>query len=153
MMQCWWMHFPLCPWGWRQGIAPATALHISSTWRGNPPFIIVAIAGAVAIAIAIAVTIAVTVSIAVAVNAAVAYHHCRHHWPLLLQPPPPITAAVSSALPLAIAVTVALAISHCRFRHHQPLQLPSPSAITIAIIIGHCWELLPWHGKNSIQTI
>jgi hypothetical protein len=76
---------------------------------------------------------------------------------------------------LAIAVAVAIthhrrhlfriAVSHCCHRRppRQPLpppsllalQSPSPLAITVAIAVAitHCQELLPWHGKNSIQTI
>ncbi len=136
MTQRWWMHFPLCPWGWRQGVAPTTVLHIAGTWRGNPPFVIVTVAVAVAIAIAIAVTIAV--SIAIAVNVAVAYCPCHRHWPLLLQLPSPINAAISFASPSAIAIAVALelaiavsiTIGNCSHHHHwpSPLLLPLPIA-------------------------
>jgi hypothetical protein len=64
-----------------------------------------------------------------------------------------IAATISVALPSAIAVVVALAVGHCRLHHHWPLQLPSPSSITVAIVVGHFRELLPWRGKNCIQTI
>jgi hypothetical protein len=116
------------------------------------PFVIVAIAVAVAISISVAVSIAVAVSVAITVNMAVAYRHCHLHRPLLLQSPLPITAPVSFALPSVIALAVALAIGHCRLHHHWPLQSLSPLAITIAVTIAHCRELLPWHGKNFIQT-
>ncbi len=144
MMQCWWMHFPLCPWGWRQGVAPATMLHIAGIWRGNHPFVIISIVD-VAIAIAIAITVVITVSIAVTVNVALAYCrcHCRRRWPLLLQSPFPITAAVSFALPSAIAVAVVLPVGHCRLHHRWPSQLPSPLAITVIVAVAHCQELLP----------
>ncbi len=153
MIQRWWMHTLLCPWGWRQGVAPATALHIAITWRGIPSFVIVAVAMAVTIAIAIAVSVAVAVAIAIAIYLIVAYCCCPCHRPLLLRLPLPITATVSVALLSAIAVAVALAVSHSRFCHHWPLQLPSLSAITIAVAVANCQELLPWLGKNSIQTI
>jgi hypothetical protein len=153
MTQRWWMHFPLCPWGWRQGVAPATALHISGTWRGNPPFVIVTVAVAVTIAIAVAVSIALAVSIANAVDVAIAYRHCHCCRPLLLQSPLPITASVSFVLSSAIAVAVALAVGHCRLHHRWQLRLSSPLSITVAVAVAHCQELLPWHGKNSIQTI
>jgi hypothetical protein len=26
-------------------------------------------------------------------------------------------------------------------------------AITVAVAVGRCQELMPWHGKNNIQTI
>jgi hypothetical protein len=53
----------------------------------------------------------------------------------------------------AIAAAVALTVGHCRLRHRWQSQLPFPLAITVAIAITHCRELLPWHGKNSIQPI
>ncbi len=64
------MHFPLCSWGWTQGVAPAIALHIACTWRGNPPFVIVALAIAVAIAIAITISIVLPVAVTIAVDRA-----------------------------------------------------------------------------------
>jgi hypothetical protein len=106
-----------------------------------------------AVAIAIAVTITVFVSIAVAVNVPIAYCCCRCRWPLLSQLPSPITAAVSFELLPAIAVAIALAVGHCRLCHHWQLQLPWPLAITVAVAVGHFQELLPWHGKNSVQTL
>jgi hypothetical protein len=72
---------------------------------------------------------------------------------ILLQLPLPITVAISFALPSAITVVGALAVGHCRLCHNWPLQSPSPLAITIAIAVAHCQELLPWCGKNCIQTI
>jgi hypothetical protein len=72
---------------------------------------------------------------------------------LLLQSPSTIAAAISVALPSAITITVAIAIGYCCLRHHWSLQLPSPSAITVAVAVGHFQELLPWRGKNCIQTI
>ncbi len=125
MTQRWWMHFRLCPWGWRLGVAPATALHISSTWRGNPPFVIVALA--VAIAIAIAVAISVTIANSVAIAVAAAHRRCHR--------------------PFAVAVTVdhcrrclcCVAVSHCQHRCPccWPLPSPLPSAIAVAISVGH----------------
>ncbi len=132
MMQHWWMHFPLCPWGWRQGVPPAIALHIAGTWRGNPAFVIVALAVALAIAIAFAISVAFADSVAVA--AAVAQCHCRRRRPLPLRLPSTIAAAF---------------LSRCR----QPLPLPLPlsSAIAISVTVGHrsCHlhkpSLLPCH--------
>jgi hypothetical protein len=72
---------------------------------------------------------------------------------LLPQLPSLITTAVSFALQSAIAIAIALAVGHCRLRHCWQLQSPLPMAITIPIAIAHCRELLPWHSKNSIQTI
>jgi hypothetical protein len=72
---------------------------------------------------------------------------------LLSHLPSPITAAISIAYPSAIAVTIALAVGHCRLRHCWQLQSLSPLAITVAVAVAYCQELLPWHGKNSIQTI
>jgi hypothetical protein len=115
MTQGWWMHFPLCPWGCRQGFAPATALHITGTWRGNPPFVIVAVAMAVTIVITVALTTAI--SVAVAVNINIAYCGCPCCWPVLLQLPSPITTTISFPLSLAITIADPLAIGHCRLRH------------------------------------
>ncbi len=145
------MHFSLCPWGWRQGVAPAPALHIAGTWRGNPPFVIVAIAVAVAIAITVAITVAI--SFVVAVDVAVAYCCCCCCRPSLLQLSSLMTAAVSFALPSAIAIAVALVVGQCHLHHCWQSQLLLPLAITVAVAIAHCWELLPWRGKNSIWTI
>ncbi len=77
---------------------------------------------------------------------------CRQPLPSRL--PLPIAAAVCVTLPSAIAVAaaVAVAVGHCRPRHHQPSQLPSPLSITVLTAVGHCQELLPWRGKNCIQT-
>ncbi len=87
--------------------------------------------------------------------------HCRHNRPLLL----PLPSAI------AVAVTVnhccrhlcCVAVSHrcCCHPCCQPLLSRSPSAIAVAIaighhhchLVGHFWELLPWHGKNCIQPI
>ncbi len=142
MMQRWWMHFPLCPWGWRQGVAPPKALHISATWRGNPSFVMVALAMSVTIAIAVAISVAVadSVAVAVAVPVAITHRRCRCHWPLPLRSPSTIAAAISAALPSAIAVAVALAVGHCRLHHSRPSQLPSPLAITVA---------MPWTISKS----
>ncbi len=158
MIQRWWMHFPLCPWGWRQGVARPKALHITATWRGNPSFVMVPLAVAVAIAPSLLLSstllplllpspsllpsplplpsffaVAIAVAIAVAVAVAIAHRRHRCHRPLPLQLPSTIAAAISAALPSAIAVTITLAIGHCHLCHHQPLQLPLPSAITIAM--------------------
>ncbi len=151
MMQRWWMHFPLCPWGWRQGVAPAIALHIAGTWRGNPAFVIITLAVAVAIVIAIGISVIVANSVTIAVAVA----HCHHRRPLPLRSPSTITTAVFVVLPsaIAIAVAIALAIGHCHLHHRWPLQLPSPLAITVTVAIGHFREFLPWHGKNCIQPI
>jgi hypothetical protein len=147
------MHFPLCPWGWRQGVAPAIVLHIAGTWRGNPAFVIITLA----MAIAIAITVAISVVVANSVTIAIAIAHCRCCWPLPLQSPSTIATTVSVALPsaiaIAIAVAVALAVGHCRLCHSRPLQLPSPLAITITITVGHFQEFLPWRGKDCIQPI
>ncbi len=124
MTQHWWMQFPLCPWGWMQGVAPAIALHIACTWRGNPPIVIVALAVAVAIAIAVAISVIVADSVTIAV--AVAHCHCR--WPLPLQLPSTIATAVSVALPSAIAVAIAVAVA---------IPSSSPLAIAVAISLGH----------------
>ncbi len=152
MTQRWWMYFPLCPWWWRQGVAPAIALHIAGTWRGNPPFVIVALAVAVTIAIAVAISV-LAASVAIAITVA---HRCRRR-PLPLWLPLTTATTVSVALPsaiaIAVAVTVAVAVSHCRLRHQQPLQLPSLLAITITIAVSHFRELLPWCTKNCIQPI
>ncbi len=151
MMQRWWMHFPLCPWGWRQDVAPTIALHIPGTWRGNPSFVIVALA----VAVAIAITIAISIVVADFITIAVAVAHCRCRQPLPLRLPSTIAAAVSVALPSAITVvvTVALAVGHCRLHHHWPSQLPSRLAITLTVVASHFQELLPWHGKNRIWPI
>ncbi len=151
MMQRWWMHFPLCPWGWRQGVAPAIALHIAGTWKGNPAFVIITLTMAVTIAIAFAISVVVAYSITIAVAVA----HCRCRQPLPLQLPSTIAATISVASPSAIAITVAvaLAVGHCRLCHRRPSQLPSPLAITIIVAIGHFWELLPWCGENCIRPI
>ncbi len=135
MTQHWWMHFPLCPWGWKQGVAPPKALRISPTWRGNLSFVMVALAMAITIAIAITISIAVADSILVAFAIAIAIAHRRCHCcrPLLLHSPSTIAAAISVTLLSAIAVTVTLAVGHCRLRHHRPLQLPSLLSITIAM--------------------
>ncbi len=151
MMQRWWMHFPLCPWGWRQCVAPAIALHIAGTWRGNPAFVITTLAMAVAIVIAVAISVIIANSVTIVVAIA----HCRCRRPLPLRLPLTIAATVSVVLPSAIAVTVAiaLAIGHCHLHHCWPSQLPSPLAITITITDGHFRELLPWRGKNCIRPI
>ncbi len=151
MTQRWWMHFPLCPWGWRQGVSPPIALHIAGTWRGNPPFVIVALAVAVAIAIAVAISIVLTNSVAITIAVA----HCLCCRPLPLRLPATIVSAISVALPSAIAVAfaVALAVSHCRLQHHRPSHLQSPLAMTVTVAIGHFWELLPWRSKNCIWPI
>jgi hypothetical protein len=145
------MHLRLCPWGWRQGVAPLKALHIAATSRGNPSFVMVAIALALAIAIVITISVVVANSITIAV--AVAHGHC--HQPLPLRLLLTIAAALSVALPSAIAVAIAIApaIGHCHLRHRWPLQLPSPLAITVTIAIGHFCELLPWCDKNCIRPI
>ncbi len=98
-------------------------------------------------------------------------HHCDCHchlcchcycplpsplpFSLPLQSPLTIATAISVAPPsvIAVAIAVALAVGHCRLRHCRPSQLPSPLDITLAIAIGHFRELLPWRGKNCIQTI
>ncbi len=67
------MHFPLCPWGWRQGVAPAIALHIASTCRGNTAFVIITLAVAIAIAFAIAVSVVIANSVTIAIAVA---HGC-----------------------------------------------------------------------------
>ncbi len=128
------MHFCLCPWGWKQGVAPPKALHISATWRGNPSFVMVALAVAVTIAIAVAISIAVADSIAVAVDVAVAITHrrCRCCQPLPLRLPSTIAATISVASPSAIAVAVALpssiaisvTVSHRSCHCHWPSPLP-----------------------------
>ncbi len=135
MTQRWWMHFPLCPWGWRQGVTPPKALQIAGTWRGNPSFVMVALAVAVAIAIAIAISVAIADSVAIIVAIAVTIAHCCCccRWPLPLWLPSTITAAISVTLPSAIAVPVALAVGQCCLCHRWPLQLPLPSAITVAM--------------------
>ncbi len=91
--------------------------------------------------------------------------HCRRRCRSLLPSP----------LPLAIAIVVAIAhhrrrLCHVAISHHnccrppprsQPLPSLSLLAIAVAISIGHhhcrcithCRELLPWRGKNCIQTI
>ncbi len=137
--------------GWRQGFAPAIALHIAGTWRGNPAFVI----GALAVAVPIVIVIAISVVIADSIAIADAIAHRRCHWPLPLQSPSTIAPAVSVALPTAITVAVAvtLAAGHCCFNHHQPLQLPSPLAITITVAVGHFQELLPWCSKDCIWPI
>ncbi len=140
MTQRWWMHFPLCPWAWRQGVAPARALHIAGTWRGNPPFGIVALAMAFAIAIDVAIFDVVTNFVAFTV----AFTHCHYH-------PAAISVALLSAI--AVTVTVALAIDHCHLCHHWLLRLPSPLAITVTVAVSHFRELLPWHNKNCIWPI
>ncbi len=153
MMQRWWMHFPLCPWGWRQGVAPAIALHINSTWRGKPPFVIFALAVAIAIAIVVAIFVVLVDSGAIAV--AVARRRCSRRWPLPLRLLSTIAAAVSVALlpAIPVAIAVALAGGHCCLCHHRPSQLPSPLAITITVAVGHFRELLPWRCKNCIWPI
>jgi hypothetical protein len=127
----------LCPWGWRQGVARPKALHIATTWRGNPSFMIalaVAISFAIAVAISDSDSIAFAVAVAVAVTVAVsiAHCHCCCHGPLL-RLPWTITTAISVAPPSAIAVAVALAVRHCHLRHRWPSQLLSPSFITVAM--------------------
>ncbi len=149
MMQRWWMHFPLCPWGWRQGVAPATALHISGTWRGNPPFVIVALTMAITIAIAVAISVTAADSVAIPVVAA----HCCGPQPFAV-----VVAVNHRRRPLCC---VAINHRHCRCPCCWPLPSPSPSAIPVAISIGHhrChrrWpfpRVLPWCGKNCIQPI
>jgi hypothetical protein len=95
--------------------------------------------------------------------------HCRSLSPLPLPLPLaiaatlplPITATNYFASPSAIAVAITLAVSHCCLCHCCQLQSPSPLAITIvvavavavAIAVAHCRELLPWRGKNGVQTI
>ncbi len=127
MMQRWWMHFPLCPWGWRHGVSPAIGMHIAGTWSGNPAFVIIALALAITIAIAIIISIIVANSIAIAIVVA---HHCCHR-PLLLRLPLTIAATLSVALPSA-----------------QPLPSPSPSplllAIAVSVTISHCSCHLHW---------
>ncbi len=132
------MHFPLCPWGWGQGVTPPKALHIAATLRGNPSFIMVPRAVAIAIAIAITISIAIADSVPVAVVVAVAIAHChrRCHQPLPLRSPSTIAAAISVTLPSAIVVAVALAVGHCRLRHRWTLQLLLPFAITIAMLLA-----------------
>jgi hypothetical protein len=72
---------------------------------------------------------------------------------LLSQSPSPITATVSFALLSAIAVATALTIGHCRLHPCWQSQSPSLLVITVAVPIAHYQDLLPWRGKNSIQTI
>ncbi len=126
MMQRWWMHFPLCPWGWRQGVAPATALHIAGTWRGNPPFVIVALTHCGRC------------------HCDCRHHlrcrcrlrrHCRCHFPL----PLPSAIAIAVAIDHCCCCLCCVAVSHCRPRcpHRQPLLSPSPSAIAVAISVSH----------------
>ncbi len=151
MMQCWWMHFPLCPWGWRQGVAPAIVLHIAGTWRGNPASVIVTLAVAVTIAIAVAISIIVADSVTIAIADA----HCRRRRPLPLPLPLTIAPVVSVTLPSAIAIVIAiaLAITHCCLHHCWPSQLQSLLTITVTVAIGHFQKLLPWRGKNCIWLI
>jgi hypothetical protein len=152
MMQRWWMHFPLCSWGWRQSVATATALHITGTLRGIPSFVLVALAVAIAIAIAIAISVAIADSVAVTVAVA----HCRRCCcrPLPLWLLSIITTTISVAFLLsAIAIAIALAVGCCHLCHCQPSQLPSLLAITVVIAAGHFQDLLPWRGNNCIWTI
>jgi small-conductance mechanosensitive channel len=136
------MHFRLCPWGWRQGVAPPKALHIAATRRGNPSFVIVALAVAVAISVpvansvAVADSVAVAVTVAIAVAVTIAHRCCRCRRPLPLWLPSTIPAAIFVALPSAIAVAVALAIGHCRLHHRWLSQLPLPSAITVTMLLA-----------------
>ncbi len=151
MTQRWWMHFPLCIWGWRQGVAPAIALHIAGTWRSNPAFLIITLAVAIAIVIAIAIFVVVANSVTIAIALA----HCRCHRPLPLWSPSTIAAAISVASPsaIAVAIAIALAVGHCRLCHRWPLQLPSPLAIIVTIAVSLFQELLPWHSKNCIRPV
>ncbi len=147
MTQRWWMHFPLCSWGWRQGVAPAIDLHIAVTWRCNPAFVIVTCCHC-------------DCRCHLHCRCWLCHHchcccHCRCRRPLPLRSLSTIAAAVSVALPsaIAIAIAVALAIGHCRLRHHWPLQLPSPLAITLTVAVGYFQKLLPWRNKNCIWPI
>jgi hypothetical protein len=151
MMQHWWMHFPLCPWGWRQGVAPAIALRIPGTWRGNPAFVIVTLSVAVPIAIVVAISVVIADSVTISVD--VAHRRCRRPLPLRLLST--IAAVVSVALTsvITIAIAIALAIGHCHLHFRRPSQLPSPLAITVIVAVGHFQELLPWCGEICIWPI
>ncbi len=125
MTQHWWMHFPLCPWGWRQGVAPPKALHVAATWGDNPSFVMFALAVAVAIAITAAISVAIADSVAVAVAIAIAV--AIAHWRCHCRQPLPLRSPSLS-------------------RHHQPLllPLPLPLAIPVSITVSHrsyhrCW--------------
>ncbi len=134
MMQCWWMQFPLCPWGWRQGVTPATALHIAGAWKGNPPFIIVALAMAIAIAIAIAISVAIADSVAITV--AVGHGRCGCRQPSL---PPSLLRGHQpspSPFPLPLSIAVSITIGHCSCHLRRPSPLPSPLAISESCCLG-----------------
>ncbi len=129
-----WMHFPLCPWGWRQGVAPATALHIASTWKGNPPFVIVALAVAIATAIAVAILLPLQSPLPIAI--AVGHCRCGCRQPSLLpsllhchQPSP-------SPLPLPSVIAFFVTVGQRSCHLHLPALLPSPLAISECCCLG-----------------
>ncbi len=135
MTQGWWMHFVLCSWGWRQGVASAIALHIVGTWRGNPDFVIITLAVVVAISIAVATSVVVpdsiTITVLVAITIAIGHCRCGCHRP---SPPPSL------------------------LRHRQPLPLPlqlpspSPSAIVVSVTIGHRSCHIRWPSLSPLPS-
>ncbi len=133
MTQCWWMYFPLCPWGWRQGFAPVTALHIADE-EGTLPLSLLLLPWMLPLC-----------------------PHCHCHlcccccWrchsllPLLL--PLAIAAAVAVTHHRCCLWRVSVSHRHCRGPCRRPLPSPSLLAIAVAISIGHqhccCHHPLP----------
>ncbi len=123
------MHFPLCPWGWRQGVAPPKALHIAATWRGNPSFVMFALAVAIAIAVALANAVAVANSVAIAVAIviaiALAHRHCCCRQPFPLRSPSLSRCRQPSLLlsPLLSAIAISVTVCHRSCHCHRPSPL------------------------------
>jgi hypothetical protein len=89
--------------------------------------------------------------------------HCHHrrHCPLSLPLPLAIAIAVATNHCCHCLCCVAISRCCCRCPCHKPLSSLLPSSIAVAISVSHhCaigvglfQELLPWRGKNCIQTI
>ncbi len=158
MTQRWWMHFPLCPWGWRQGVAPAIALNIANTWRGNPAFVIVVLPWPLPLRSPLpSPLLLLTLSplpLPLPIAMAVGHRHCGRHQPSPLpsllrcrQPLPlplPLPLLLATAILSPLAIAVAISIGHHRHRHHWPF--PRVVALAWQELYSTNWskECLPY---------
>ncbi len=115
----------------RQSVTPATALHIASTQRGNPPLCqllwwsLSPSLSPLPLQLLSPSPSPLQLPLSLAIAVVIVVGHCRCHWrwPLSL----PLQLAIAVTVSVAIAVAIAIAVSHCCRRCRQPSSSPLPT--------------------------
>ncbi len=147
-MQHWWMHFLLCPWGWRQGVAPAIACTLPAHEEATLPLSLLPLLWPSPLQSPLpSPSLSLTPSslplpspIAVAVDVSHCCCGCRQPSPLpsllhrhqLL----PLLLLLLSLLPLPLAIAVFVIVGHCSCHLRWPLPSPLLSAISNRCCLG-----------------